>query len=359
MRYSPFRHSGSVLWKNNPIQLTFFLTKRCNARCPFCFYSAGRAGSPSEAQELSLEEIEKFSSSMGNLLWLAFSGGEIFLRDDLVGITEVFYKNNKPSIILLPTNGLLTETIAEQTERILKSCPKSTIAVKLSVEGPEEVHDSIRGGGSFKKTMETLAALGSLLKVYPNFDLGINTVFCSANQDAMEKTIDYVNTLDHVMTHTISLIRGEVPDEKLKEIDVKKYHKAIRKLEADLKAGTSGKYRFKGAGLKAAQDILQRKLILDTHVRGKRLIPCFAGTLNLVLTETGEVYPCESFDRKMGNIRESGYDFRKIIESDKAQEIINSIKKGNCYCTHECYFMTNILFNPRLYPALLREYVQL
>ena len=31
----------------------------------------------------------------------------------------------------------------------------------------------------------------------------------------------------------------------------------------------------------------------------------------------------------------------------------------NCYCTHECYFMTNILFNPRLYPALAREYIQL
>ena len=46
-------------------------------------------------------------ASLGQLLWLAFSGGETFLRDDLVEIADVFYKNNRPAIILLPTNGLL------------------------------------------------------------------------------------------------------------------------------------------------------------------------------------------------------------------------------------------------------------
>jgi radical SAM protein with 4Fe4S-binding SPASM domain len=357
MKYSPFRHLGSVLWKKEPIQLTFFLTKRCNSRCPFCFYLSDDKEAPGD--ELSLDEIKKVSSSMGSLLWLAFSGGEIFLREEIVEITEVFYRKNRPAIILFPTNGLLTDIIVENIEKILRACRKSTIAIKLSVEGTEKLHDSIRGKGSFRKTMKTFTELGKLLEKYPNFELGINTVICSANQDSMGRVIDFVSGLDNIRTHTVSLIRGEVSDEKLKDVDINKYYDAIKKLEANLKDKTSGTYRFKGARLKAAQDILQRRLIFDTMIQKRQLIPCYAGILNLVLTETGDVYPCESFDRKMGNVREDGYDMKKIIKSDQAQKVIDSIKNNSCYCTHECYMMTNILFNPVMYPALLREYMQL
>jgi radical SAM protein with 4Fe4S-binding SPASM domain len=357
MRYSPARYISSIFRKKDPIQLTFFLTKRCNSRCPFCFYISDDKEAPKD--ELTLDEIKKVSSSMGTLLWLAFSGGEIFLRDDIVEITDIFYRNNKPSIILLPTNGLLTETIVEKTEAILKKCPRSSIAVKLSVEGTEKLHDSIRGKGSFRKTMQTFTLLGRLLDKYPNFDLGINTVFCSANQNNMERVIDFVSEIDNVRTHTVSLIRGDVSDKKLKDIDLNMYYDTIKKLESNLKDKTSKIYRFRGAKLKAAQDILQRRLIFNTMVHNKQMLPCYAGILNLVLTETGNVYPCESFDKKMGSVRESDYNMRKIIKSEKAQSIIDSIKNDKCYCTHECYMMTNILFNPKMYPALFKEYMQL
>lgn len=357
MRYSPFRHLGSVLWKKEPIQLTIFLTKRCNSKCPFCFYLSNDKGINTD--ELSIDEIAKISSSMGDLLWLAFSGGEIFLRDDIVEITELFYKNNRPSIILIPTNGLLTDTIVEKTEAILKKCPNSSIAVKLSLEGTEKLHDSIRGSGSFRRTMKTFTQLGRLLEKHPNFDLGINTVFCSANQDSMERVIDFVSGLDNVRTHTVSLIRGDVADEKLKDVDITKYHDAIKNLESNLRDKTSKIYRFRGGRLKAAQDILQRRLIYNTFVQKKQLTPCYAGKLNLVITETGDVYPCESFDKKMGNVRQDGYNMKDIINSEKARRVIDSIKATRCHCTHECYMMTNILFNPMMYPALLKEYIQL
>lgn len=309
---------------------------------------------------MSLGEIEKISSSLGSLLWLAFSGGEIFLRDDIVEITKVFYERNKPAIILFPTNGLLTDVIREKVEAILKHCKKSTIVVKLSMEGLEDMHDSIRGmKGSFQKTLQTYKVLGELLDAYPNFDLGINTVFCSANQRHIDELIDFVNGLDKVRTHTVSLIRGSVSDKGLKEVDIEKYHKTIDRLAANLKKKVSGIYSFKGAKLKAAQDILQRSLIYETMARKKQLIPCYAGKLNLVLTETGDVYPCESFNMKMGNVRDSGYDLREILKDSGAQKVLQSIQNKSCYCTHECYFMTNILFNPLMYPALLKEYVQM
>ena len=362
MTFSPFRHLGSILWKNRPIQFTFFLTRRCNAKCPFCFYISKKEPAFSSPNELSLAEIEKFAPQLGKLLWLAFSGGEIFLRTDLVEITTLFYKINQPAIILLPTNGLLPETIYNAVEAILQQCPESAIVVKLSLDGPEPVHDELRGvPGAYRKTLQTCEALGGLADKYGNFELGINTVFCQANQDHIDEVIDLVQTLDQVKTHTVSLIRGEVFRDDLKQVDLDKYKKVIARLEADLKKRVASVYRFRGAKLKAAQDILQRRLIYAAARQTKRTAPCYAGKLNLVLTETGDLYPCEDFSARMkfGNIRENHYELQGLLDSPHGRKILRFIDDKRCHCTHECYFMTNILFNPRRYPALLKEYLQL
>lgn len=362
MTYSPFRHLGSILWKNRPIQFTFFLTRRCNARCPFCFYISKKDLAASSANELSLAEIEKIAPQLGKLLWLAFSGGEIFLRSDLVEITKLFYRINQPPIILLPTNGLLQDTIYHTVESILQECSKSSIVVKLSLDGPAPIHDELRGvPGAYQKTLKTCEALGELVEKYPNFELGINTVFCQANQDHIEEVIDLVQTFPQVKTHTVSLVRGEVFRDDLKEVDLAKYKKIIERLESDLKKRLAARYRFRGGKLKAAQDILQRRLIYEAARETRRSTPCYAGKLNLVLTETGNLYPCEDFSEKMklGNIRESEYDLQGLLKSDHGKKILAFIHDKGCHCTHECYFMTNILFNPRRYPALLKEYLQL
>jgi len=362
MKYLPFRHLGSAFLKRAPIQLTLFLTKRCNAKCSFCFYLSRENASANDLPELSITEIQKISASFGSLVWLAFSGGEIFLRDDIVEVSRIFYQQNRPSIMLFPTNGLRPRLIRERIEEILKSCPKSTIVVKLSLDGPEALHDEIRGvSGCFAKTMETHALLAELLAEYDNFDLGINSVFCQANQDSMDALIDFVSAMDSVNTHTVSLIRGEVSDNRQKEVDLDKYYQTIRKLESNLKKRFAGYYRFRGARLKAAQDILQRRLIYQTALSNRRQIPCYAGRLNLVLSETGDLYPCESFDpgMKMGNVRDSAYDIKSILQTERAGKILAAIKDQGCFCTHECYFITNILFNPAMYPALLKEFVQL
>ena len=359
MSYNPFRHIDSILWKRNPIQLTFFVTRRCNARCSFCFYLSDNESADSSELELSFDEIKKISSSVGQLLWLAFSGGEIFLRNDIVEITKLFYEKNRPAIILFPTNGLLTDVIKDRIESVLNHCDKSIIVVKLSLEGTERLHDSIRGDGSFRKTIETYNILKPLLYRYQNFELGINTVFCAANQDGMDELIEFVNGLEKIRTHTVSLIRGTVSENSLKNIDIDKYNQTINKIALNLRKNISDTYHFKGARIKAAQDIVQRNLIYDTMTQKKQLTPCYAGKLNLVITETGDIYPCESFDMKMGNVRDNGYSIKNILKTDKAQKIIRSIKDNGCYCTHECYLMTNILFNPKLYPRIAKEYLQI
>ncbi|OGW38913.1 MAG: hypothetical protein A2010_14445 [Nitrospirae bacterium GWD2_57_9] len=383
--YSPFRHLPSAFVRNRPVQLTLFLTRKCNARCRFCFYlspgnvnhrgpstqsfegrlrghgeNTNEKGPGDNPTELSFPEIEKISGSLGSLLWLAFSGGEPFLRQDLVEIAEVFYKRNKPCIILIPTNGLLPDVIVKNTEEVLKRCGKSTIAVKLSLDGPADMHDRLRGvPGAFNKTMETFRRLRDLLGRYPNFELGINSVLCSENQDRMHELITSVGQLEGVRAHTVSLIRGEIAERRLKKVAPAVYAGIGERLAQDLRSRAAGRYRFSGAGIKAAQDILQRKLIHKTLVEQTRQIPCFAGSLGLVLTETGDAFPCESFTLKMGNVREYGCDVTKLMKSREAQMARDSVRESGCYCTHECAMMMNILFNPAWYPALIKEYLRI
>lgn len=357
MRYSAFRHVGSILSKHAPIHLTFFVTRRCNAHCPFCFYLKSD-DALQEREELSLEEIQRISGSMGKLLWLAFSGGEIFLRKDLPQISMAFYRNNKPAIMLFPTNGMLPEVIRSGIETILAECRKSVIVVKLSIDGLHKSHDDIRNTpGSFERTMNTYRLLQGLLDRHPNFELGVNTVFSSVNQHEMDGIIDFVAGLEGIKTHTISLARGNLRERQYCDVDLGLYEKAIRRLEKELKTRKAPVYRFAGARIKAAQDILQRDLIHRTLAEQKQLIPCFAGRLNLVLTESGEVYPCEILTSSFGNVRDFDYDLERLRRSGPANRVVRSIMSGRCFCTHECYFMTNILFNPRLYPALAREYL--
>jgi MoaA/NifB/PqqE/SkfB family radical SAM enzyme len=354
------RHVDAIVWKRRPIQLTFFVTRKCNARCPFCFYLHSAGVAEADSTELTLEEIERVSRSLGSLLWLAFSGGEIFLRKDLVEISRLFHRQNRPAIMLYPTNGLLPQLIHDSMAQILQRCNDSIVVVKLSLDGVGAAHDDLRGTkGGFDKLMQTYRLLAGLQHGHPNFELGINTVFCSANQDRMDEIIDFVQGLEHTRTHTISLARGDLADASFKAVDHAKYGRAVDRLATDLRNRRAPSYAFRGARLKAAQDILQRRLIHRTLTEHRRLIPCYAGRLNLVLGETGEVYPCETRSESFGNVRAHGYDLHAIARTAAARATLDSIGHGECHCTHECYFITNILFNPRCYPALAQEWLRL
>jgi MoaA/NifB/PqqE/SkfB family radical SAM enzyme len=355
--YSSAKYIPSIFLKSDVLQFTFFVTSRCNARCPFCFYWKDRH---SKRDELTLDEIERFSATMGDLLWLLFSGGEIFIRKDLPEIVNAFYRNTHPVIITLPTNGLAPDLIIPKVEQVLEQSPESAVVVKVSLDAIGEEHDRIRNTpGNFEKAMETWEQLRQLGENYNNLQIGINTVFCHENQDMMDEIIDFVNELPGCETHTISMIRGNPADEDYKRIDLDKYKRAVDRLEVDMKGDQSKMYHFAMARLKSAQDLVQRQMIYETMRQSRRLIPCFAGRITAVMDEVGDVFPCEILSEKMGNIREFDYDFAKLIHSPEADRVRADIHRSQCYCSHECYFVTNILFNPLMYGRVLRQYLQL
>ncbi len=355
--YSPLKFIPQIFLKNRLVQFTFFVTARCNARCPFCFYWRDRH---SRREELDFDEIEKVARSAGSLLWLLFSGGEIFLRRDLAAIVDAFYRNTHPVIITLPTNGLAPDLVIPKTEEILARSPDSAVVVKVSLDGVGAEHDRIRNTpGSFDKAIETWEELRRLRRRHENLQTGINTVFLRQNQDAMDEIIDFVNGLPDCETHTISLVRGDPADGKGKAIDLEKYLRAVKRLETDLKGPRAKMYHFNLTRLKTAQDLVQRRLIYETVRQGRRQLPCYAGRIAAVMNEVGEVFPCEILDSSMGNVRQSGYDLMKVLRSRAAGSVRAKIDSSRCYCSHECYYVTNILFNPLTYGRLMRQFMSL
>lgn len=359
MPFSPLRHVDSIFWKRKPVHVTFFVTKICNAACPFCFY-IWREDGPAPG-ELTLPEIERVADSLPKLLWLAFSGGEIFVRKDFAEIVEAFYRKNQPVVMLFPTNGIMTERIVQTMTRLCESCPDSRLVAKISLDGPPEYHDRMRVvKGCYQKAMQTYEGLAPLLERFENFDLGVNTVLCAENQDLVDGFIDTVAaTMPRITTHTVSLARGDMPSPELKNVQLEKYQAAVLKLEQRVKSGKLPVYRFQGGKWKAAQDIVQRQLIFETARQDRRLTNCYAGTLNLVLAADGDLHPCEDFSMRFGNVKDHGFDVTRVLQTEPARRILADIAAWKCHCTHECFMMTNTLFNPRLIPKIAKEYFAL
>ncbi|MBN1823206.1 MAG: radical SAM protein [Endomicrobiales bacterium] len=134
-----------------PLICTFELTRRCNLRCRHCYIDVP----PDVRSELSTGEIKnslKQLSRMGTLM-LVFTGGEIFLRKDLLELCRYAKKLNFD--LKLFTNGTqISKNDAEELSKI------SISGVEISLYGRENVHDGITGRkGAFEKSIRSVEML--------------------------------------------------------------------------------------------------------------------------------------------------------------------------------------------------------
>lgn len=83
--------------------LIYLTTFRCNGSCSFCCF---KNSINKKFDELSLDEVKKVISHLPPLKDFSISGGEPFLRKDLVEICKAFEKLG-PEELWMPTNGLL------------------------------------------------------------------------------------------------------------------------------------------------------------------------------------------------------------------------------------------------------------
>ena len=120
--------------KKSPISLIHFLTNRCNARCSFCFIDFDNP--KTFAGELTIEEIEKLTKTMGNtLLNVNFTGGEPFARKDIIDIAKLYVKNTTIQSIYITTNGSLPDRILNFAEsrpnRLRNTCRSACITLGI------------------------------------------------------------------------------------------------------------------------------------------------------------------------------------------------------------------------------------
>jgi MoaA/NifB/PqqE/SkfB family radical SAM enzyme len=350
--HRPLRHLTALVTRR-PVHLTLFATARCNARCPFCFNQAVR-DEGQEAGELSTDELRQVAGSMGPLLWVLFSGGEPTLREDLVELAGLFHDRNRAAFLTIPSNGLRPELIAEQAGAVARRCRESVVVVKLSMDGLGAEHDALRRTpGGFDRLMQTYHRLAALTERHPNLELGINTLFCAENQWRLEPLVAFVRGLSRVRAHTLTLVRSTPGVDRLAGVDLDQYRRVGQALES------KRHHAFPGGRLKAAQDRLQRRLIHRTMQRRGRQLPCRAGRLSLVLSERGELHPCEGRrDLSLGNVRQVGYQVPALLRGARAAAVLGQVADSGCHCSNECNFLINILFNPRLHPGLLLEYAR-
>ncbi|MBI9097264.1 MAG: glycosyltransferase [Spirochaetaceae bacterium] len=165
--------------KTYPNQMAGFnITNQCNLKCEMCWQTDRKNITQLEKKtiEKTLGELKKHGSPPV-YLW----GGEPFLHPDFWGIVKMI--KTKKMFSIVNTNGLL---IKDNIDNIISSQLDMLI---ISIDGPEDVHDSIRGGkGLFQKVITGIEMLIAERRRKPI--IVINSVVTEKNYLYMDKMVE-------------------------------------------------------------------------------------------------------------------------------------------------------------------------
>ena len=364
VQYYKHLYKALIKYKQLPSYFIFYPTSRCNLKCSHCFYHDNLN---KKFNEITVDELDKITSTMNPILHLILTGGEPYLRHDLDQIVKIFYKNTKVPIISIPSNGWYLDKMDKQINNMMKCCPELTLNQQISIDGIGKDHNNIRmdkkvkgDDNSFEKAIKTINHLKTIQKVYDRINIGIIITFTNENQNKFKSIIKEIYSLVEPDNISINLVRGNPKQKVNLNLDLNLYRESV-KFRDDLfyQKKMSGHTRFKGNKLATAGRIMLNELVNKTFEENKYITPCYAGNLSGVMYPEGDVYPCEILDKthKIGNIRDFDLDFRKLWLSKKAKEEVKFIRKTKCFCTHECFNIVNILFNPKFYPQIIKRVI--
>ena len=345
----PYYLSRLVGWPSGlPLNLTLSLSFKCNSRCKTCnIYHR-------DVDELSLREWTRVFKSLGKSpFWVTISGGEPFLRSDIIEIVCSLYDQCRPSIINIPTNGILYERIPEVIREIALYCKKARVVVNISIDEIGEEHDKIRGvQGNFQKALKSFEALKSLH--LPNLSIGIHTVISRFNvaripfilhQLMMLKPDSYITEIAEEREELDTIGSGITPG-------LQDYSIAVDCLIKELKRG-----RFGGIGqIASAFRIEYYRLVKKILKERRQVLPCYAGFASGQIAPDGNVWMCCTKAESIGSLKDQDFDFRKVWRSEKAVEARRKIKSGQCYCPLANTSYTNMLLNAKSFFRVGRNF---
>lgn len=352
--------SLNVLRKGNPRYMVFFVTSRCNARCVFCHYWKQVEDKEAKKSELTIDEIEKFVKNYGDIVKLEISGGEPFLREDLYEIIYLFEKYTCTKIVDIPTNGIATTKIVEQTEKMLKRDSNTVLEIQISFDGDREIHDRVKNvNGAFDKLVTTYRELVLLRNKYKNLKIKLNLVYFSENKQKILELLEFVDKEMDVDRFAITYPHG-----RAKEIDI---YKDIGNYREYCKLSD---YIYKNSRIKDKSDLHTLLFRAIKHIQDKEFYKimeekslgryCYATKKMIVIDETGNVYPCEVKWDSLGNLRNTTYNISEILSSEKTKLFQKqNLGKNKCHCTWGNAVLCGIVHNPKYYPRILCYLIEL
>lgn len=349
-RYLANKFKAEALALGHPHRITIFVTNRCNMRCPHCFY-AGELGP--RGNEMSLENFQSLAKSLkGKARQIVLTGGEPFLRDDLEDICAAFATHTGIESIAIMTNASLPDAILKRVQVILDKTGL-LLHFQISIDGPAEYHDSIRGAGSFDLALETIRRLNALRH---RAKVGrIVTLMCisKANLPFLEETVRSLRKIEGVQPNfnflrgTSQIVHGladytllndfDPPDDSLWLSDEEK-REALRILDRELWSATK-------PNLLSALNRLTMETIVENYSTGVR---CMAGDMDIVIYPEGDVSLCE-MTKPFANLKDYSCSLSELM---KQTYHCHKKRVGPCQCTHDCNVTSMIKTDDVLFPQL-------
>jgi MoaA/NifB/PqqE/SkfB family radical SAM enzyme len=304
--------------------------------------------------EMTLEHFTKLFSELGpSLLWLHITGGEPFLRTDLLDIIKVAIAKCKNLFIIdMSTNGLEPRLIIEYVSHIAELLERQRIifSIGVSLDGPQDVHDHVRGvKGAWRNAIETLKNLKLYEKSYGNLYVHVNYTITRFNAGSLatlynelQKIIDIDPcdisiSLEHAgisFNNIASRIDYEIfKDNIMKDllwfIENCRVNNKVLLYKPQIYARTKLKKMF----VKLAVKYIENPL--------RMVLPCEALRSSIFIDPYGNVYPCTIWGVKLGNIKNQS--LREIIRlrGRGVRALISSSQCPNCWSG--CEAMTTLL----------------
>jgi radical SAM protein with 4Fe4S-binding SPASM domain len=144
----------------------------CNLRCKHCY---------DYFEKSHKIDVEMWSKIINDLIAkgcqeITYSGGEPLLCPNEIFTLSTIAKSAGVRTVLT-TNGILVQ-------RADKELFKNFDMIQVSIDGPEEIHDSIRGAGNFKKSIEGIRYLKEHAKTA---DLHMMMTLSNMNVDHLDE----------------------------------------------------------------------------------------------------------------------------------------------------------------------------
>jgi AdoMet-dependent heme synthase len=303
-----------------PIEFFFqwHLTEQCNLSCRHCYQQSGRTEqvTPADAEKIvdqAYDTIRTWSDTYGIDFSPSFNvtGGEPFLFSHLPNILS--YLKARGFDIFLLTNGTMIDR-----DRALMIADIPVQGVQVSIEGPHEIHDLIRGKGSYKKAMD---GVGHLLEA--NVSVTLNVTLSDLN-------CDYVNQLTDLAISTGAQRLGFsrlVPCGKGRDLLGNMIAKEkLRCIYEEVLALGNEKVRISTGDPIASQIGAE----IDDEHTDIPLGGCAAGVSGITILPDGTLTPCRRLGIPIGNIFKTS--FREIWAGSPVLESLRTKTsyKGKC-----------------------------